>query len=314
MVLHNLTKSPDIVVKKRPRLEDTIYTAKLFLKNRLAFVGFVITMIYFAIAVVDEVYPRWLGVSNLNSMANWVPALSSNVPTAPTLSHGWMYIFGTTQFLVPIFPAMLAALKFDIGYSLLIVAIGALFGLAVGTIAGYFGKIFDEVLMRVTDIFFSVPFIVLAFAISYALGRSLNTVIIALIIIWWPIYARLTRGLALSTRSMKYVEAATASGSSGMRNVAVHVIPNVLSPVFVQISLDLGSIVQIFATLYFLNVIQGSQLLPELGNMISRGQTYLPQGIWWPVVIPGIFLLIFTVSINLMGDGLRDVLDPKLRR
>ena len=99
-----------------------------------------------------------------------------------------------------------------------------------------------------------------------------------------------------------------------VRNVFVHVLPNVLSPVFVQFSLDLGTIVQVFAALDFIGFNKGNPYLPELGNMLTWGETYLSYGAWWPIVIPGIFLLIFTVSVNLMGDGLRDVLDPKLRR
>jgi peptide/nickel transport system permease protein len=109
------------------------------------------------------------------------------------------------------------------------------------------------------------------------------------------------------------VEAATASGASTARNVFSHVLPNVLSPVFVQISLDLGTIMQLFAVLFFLGVIS-DPYFPELGNIINLGQAWLSAGIWWPVIIPGVFILLFTISINLLGDGLRDVLDPKLRR
>ncbi len=301
-------------VKHRPRVEDFKSTFKLFIKNRLAFVGFVIVLIYFTITILDYVYPSYLGVKDINTIASWVPQLSSGVPSGPTLSHGWWYIFGETLYFAPIFPVMLAALKTDITYSILIVLTGALIGIILGTMSGYFGKLYDEVLMRVTDIFFSVPTLVLAIAVTVVLGKSLQNVVIALIIIWWPIYARLTRGVSLSIKSNKFIEAATAAGSSGLRNVFVHILPNVLSVVFVQFSLDLGSIIQLFAALDFIGFNEGSPLLPELGNMLTWGTSYLVSGIWWPIVIPGIFLLIFTVAINLMGDGLRDVLDPKLRR
>lgn len=301
-------------VKHRPRVEDFKSTFKLFIKNRLAFVGFVIVLIYFIITVLDYVYPQYLGVKDINTVASWVPQLASGIPSGPTLSHGWEYLFGETLYFAPIFPVMLAALKTDITYSILIVLSGALIGIILGTMSGYFGKLYDEVLMRVTDIFFSVPTLVLAIAVTVVLGKSLQNVVIALIIIWWPIYARLTRGVSLSIKSNKFIEAATAAGSSGIRNVFVHILPNVLSVVFVQFSLDLGSIVQLFAALDFIGFNEGSPLLPELGNMLTWGTSYLVAGIWWPIVVPGIFLLIFTVAINLMGDGLRDVLDPKLRR
>lgn len=307
--------------RKNPRIEDFKYTFKLFFKNKLAFVGFAITVVYFIIALMDFVYPHYLGakvtdISNIFVFGQVTGAL----PTAPTFAHGWWYIFGTTQYRVAIFPTLLAALKVDLSYSLVIVLIGAVLGVIVGSIAGYFGGIVDEIMMRVTDVFFGVPFIIMAIAFTVVLKATLSQpVVIALIIIWWPIYARLSRSLALSTKSQKYVEAAVASGSSGLRNVFSHVMPNVLSPVFVQISLDLGSIVQILAALDFIGFHAVGPLTPEIGNLLTIGQVYFStvgtvSGLWWPLVLPGVFLLIFTVAVNLMGDGLRDVLDPKLRR
>ena len=310
--------------KRHPRIESFRSTFNLFLKNKLALAGFIITLTYGIIAILDWAHPSWLGIANINNAANFTPggasALSLAPPTAPTLSHGWWYWFGTTEYQIPILPVMLAALKFDIAYSVLIVVTGMLIGVIIGTISGYLGGAVDETVMRITDIFFSVPSLILVIAITFVLGESLFFVVIALIIIWWPIYARLTRGLTLSVRSMKYIEAATASGSSKIRTIFSHIIPNVLSPTFVQFSLDLGSIVLIFASFDYIGLNKGNPLLPELGQMINWGQTFFtyttPSGMimWWPVVIPGIFLLIFTVAVNLMGDGLRDVLDPRLRR
>ena len=314
----NLPKigSGERVKRRSPRIENFKSTFKLFLKNRIAFVGFCITLVYAFLTLLDWFYPAYLGVPNIGSLTVFLKGAApiSATPTAPVFNHGWWYYLGTTFNLIPIFPGMLAALKVDITYSVIVVFVGAVIGVVLGTMSGYFGGIYDEALMRVTDIFFTVPQIILAIAISFALGLSLKTVVVSLIIIWWPIYARLTRSIALSVKSQKFVEAATASGSGGFRNVFLHVLPNVLSPVFVQISLDLGSIVLIFAGLQFLGFNFGSAYLPELGNMISQGQTYLAGGQWWTVVFPGVFLLIFTVSVNLMGDGLRDVLDPRLRR
>ncbi|MEM0134307.1 MAG: ABC transporter permease [Thermoplasmatales archaeon] len=304
------------VGKRRPRIEDFSHTFKLFIKNRIAFIGFVIVIIYFAIMILDYADPRWLGVADINTMASWAPKplMSAGIPSGPTFTRGWWYIFGETEYFVPIFPVMLAALKTDLTYSVAIVTTGVLIGTILGTLSGYFGKLYDEILMRITDIFYSVPTLVLAIAVTYVLGFSLRNVVLALMIIWWPIYARLTRGVTLTIKSNKFVEAATASGSSGIRNVFVHVLPNVLSVVLVQFSLDLGSIIQLFAALDYIGFNRAAPLLPEIGNMLNMGETYLAAGIWWPIVIPGIFLLIFTVAINLMGDGLRDVLDPKLRR
>ncbi len=312
-----MQKAPVSEKKRHPKLEDYSHTLRLLLKNRLAMVGTVIVFIYFIIAFLDIVYPSWLGVSDINSILSFKQPLSPTaVPVAPTLSQGWWYFLGSTQYLAlqyPIFPISLAAIKFDLGYSLFIVLVGAAVGTVVGGIAGYKGGLIDEVLMRITDVFFSVPFLILAFAFIFLLGRYIIEAVYALIIIWWPIYARLARGQALYIKSMKFVEAATASGASSARNIFSHVLPNVLSPVFVQISLDLGTIMQLFAVLFYLGIIS-DPYFPELGNIISQGQSWVTVGVWWPVLIPGLFILLFTISINLLGDGLRDVLDPKLRR
>jgi peptide/nickel transport system permease protein len=316
MVDTTIAQAKQMPVKKRhPKLEDYSHTLRLLVKNKLALVGMVITIIYFIIAMLDVVYPRYLGVSSTNSLlAFGIPV--SVTPVGPSFSHGFAGLLGYTEMYslqFPLLPISLAAIKFDMGYSLFIVMIGAGIGTLVGAIAGFKGGYIDEILMRVTDVFFSVPFLILALAFIFLLGRYIIMAVYALLIIWWPIYARLARGQALYIKSMKFVEAATASGASSARNIFSHVLPNVLSPIFVQISLDLGTIMQLFAVLFFLGVIS-DPYFPELGNIINQGQNWLGAGLWWPVIIPGIFILLFTISINLLGDGLRDVLDPKLRR
>lgn len=311
----------DLPIKKEnsnphPKLEDFKHTLFLLLKNKLAFGGLVVTIIYFLIALLDAAYPQWLGYTSVATIFDFVsgPVNASTPLMAPTTTLGWQYWFGTTQYGVPLFPVILAALKFDLSESLLIVVIGAGIGTLIGSISGYFGGYLDEVLMRVTDIFFSIPFLVLALAIAAILGPGITNITIALVVVWWPIYARLGRSQALTLKSQRFVEASTAMGSSGFRNVFVHVIPNLLSPMFIQFSLDLGAVIQIFAALQFININTGIQNIPEIGSLISMGQNYLPIGDWWAIVIPGIFLLIFTLAVNVFGDGLRDVLDPKLRR
>lgn len=299
-----------------PKLEDFAHTLRLLLKNRLAFGGLVVTLLYFIIAILDVVYPQYLGYTSIATIFDFVsgPINATTPLMAPTTALGWHYYLGTTQYGVPLFPVILAALRFDISESLLIVVIGAAIGTIVGSLSGYFGGYIDEVVMRVTDIFFSIPFLVLALAIAAILGPGLINITLALVIVWWPIYARLGRSQALTIKSQRYVEASTAMGSGGLRNVFVHVLPNLMSPIFIQFSLDLGSVIQIFAALQFIGINTGLNYIPEIGYLISIGQNYLAFGEWWPIVIPGIFLLIFTLAVNVFGDGLRDVLDPRLRR
>lgn len=310
-------------VKIKRRKTGLNFTLNLFLKNKLALIGSIITLVYFSIAVLDYIYPQYLGISNISSVANFLHTTSLNpsaLPTPPTFSRGWWYWLGTTEYGVPIFPAMLAALKVDMGYSVLIVLSAAVIGLFIGTASGYLGGIVDETLMRITDVFFGIPTLVLAIAIMYVLGRGIDLLAVALIIVRWPMFARLSRGNALSVRQSRYIEAAQAYGSSSLRNMFTHVMPNILSPIYVQISLELGTVVLTFSTLDFLGFNFANPLIPELGSMIAgfggsgATSTFLAFGLWWPMVIPGIFLLIFTISVNLLGDGLRDILDPKLRR
>ena len=302
--------------RRNPRLDSFKFTLKLFIKNKTAFVGLIIVVIYAILTILDFVYPQYLGASNINTILSFTNGVGG--PQPPITGSGWWRLLGTTGYnRIAIFPAMLAALKVDIPISFEVVIFGAIIGAIIGTASGFLGGYLDEVVMRVTDVFFSVPFLIMAIAFVIVFRTSLpglDPFILALIITWWPIYARVTRGLALTIKSQKFVEAAVAAGASRARNIFVHVLPNVLSPIFVQISLDLGTIVQIFATLFFLGFAAASPDTPELGNLMVQGINYFPTGDWWPLVVPGVFLVIFTIAVNLVGDGLRDVLDPRVRR
>src|SRR6266571_2407 len=188
-------------------------------------------------------------------------------------------------------------------------------GSLIGVFAGFRGGFFDEALMRVTDVTYSIPFLVFAIAVAFALAkRDFFTINLILLILWWPPYARLVRAQSLSVKELKFVEAARAAGASDARIMIRHVLPNTLAPVFVQISLDLGVVTQIFAALEFIGFNAGNLFLPELGNLINIGWTSGFRSYPWTILAPGIALLIFTVAVNLLGDGLRDVLDPRARR
>ena len=303
--------------KKNPRFENYSFTFKLLLRNKLALAGLIIALFYSIITILDYVYPAYLGVNNIATAITFLHGAPLNSTGSavipPTLGKGWYYFLGTTKYGIPILPAMLAALKIDITYTLIIAGGGALIGTIVGSFSGYFGGIFDQIIMRVTDVFFSIPNLILAIAIAFILGFTFRNIAIAFLIVSWPAYARIVRSTVLSLREAKFVEAAVASGVSRIKILFSHLIPNSFSPVLVQFSLQFGSIIQLFAALAFLGFVAGNAFAPELGNMISWGETYLAAGKWWAITIPGIFLIIFSVGLNLLGDGLRDVLDPKLR-
>lgn len=217
-----------------------------------------------------------------------------------------------------------------------IVVSGALIGLMLGAIAGYRGGYTDEVIMRFTDIFLSIPGLLLVLVTLAVVGADfpslwgrMGILMGAFIVTWWPIYTRIVRGQVLVTREQKYVEASRASGAKTGRIIARHIIPNSMYPVFVQMSLDVGSIPLAIAGIVFLGFqIFPSQYFPEWGSMaansvgveVIQGFILYCQGAtscifpWWQVLIPGGIIFLFAISVNFVSDGLRDALDPRLRR
>ena len=185
-------------------------------------------------------------------------------------------------------------------------------GIVVGLIAGYRGGWLDEALMRVTDIFFAFPSLILAMAIAGALGPSLQNALIAVAVVTWPVYARLTRGQVLVLRDREFVQAARAVGAGHWLILRRHIFPNTLSPLLVQASFEMGTVILAVAGLSFIGF--GAQPpTPEWGVMISEGRNYITTH-WWLTFFPAVAMLLAVAGFNLVGDGLRDVLDPRLRR
>jgi len=224
----------------------------------------------------------------------------------------------------------------SIGLSVLIVAVGAVVGLFLGALSGYFGGWIDEVVMRTTDIFLSIPAILLVIAVIIV-GKSSGlrtfdaTILligIAFVVVWWPLYARLVRSQSLVIREQRYVEAARASGAGNGRIIMRHVVPNSVYPMFVQMSLDVGTIPLLLASITFIGfILFPYPLIPEWGSVAAAGASVLTplfeecavRGAtcaipWWQVAFPGLAIFLFSLSVNFLADGLRDALDPRLRR
>jgi peptide/nickel transport system permease protein len=194
---------------------------------------------------------------------------------------------------------------------LVVVIVGPV-GLAVGTIAGYLGGWVDVVLMRITDIFLAFPRLILALAFVAALGPGIENAIIAIAITAWPPYARMARAETLTIRKADYIAAARIQGAGPFRIIGRHVVPMCLSSVIVRLTLDMAGIILTAAGLGFLGL--GAQPpLPEWGAMISTGRQYLLNQ-WWVATMPGLAIFIVSLGFNLLGDGLRDVLDPRQQR
>jgi peptide/nickel transport system permease protein len=184
-------------------------------------------------------------------------------------------------------------------------------GVPLGILAGYLGGSTGELIMRVTDVFLSVPALLLALAVVGALGPGIVNAMIALSLVWWPGYVRLLQAKTLALKQETYVEAARAVGTGRLRIVFVHILPNCVSPIMVKASMDMGTAILAAASLGFIGL--GAQPPhPEWGAMISHGRNYLPTW-WWYSAFPGLAIYLTVLGFNLLGDGLRDLLDPKSR-
>lgn len=183
-------------------------------------------------------------------------------------------------------------------------------GTTLGALAGYVGGLLDGVLMRLVDITLSFPPILLAMAVTASLGPGLENAAIAMIIVWWPVYARLMRGQVLAVKGREHVEAAIAGGAGHGRTLVKHVLPLCWSPVLVNATMDFGQVVLLTASLSFIGL-GASPPTPEWGSMISEGAIHFYQ--WWICAGPGMAILTVVLGFNFLGDGLRDYLDPRSR-
>jgi peptide/nickel transport system permease protein len=202
-----------------------------------------------------------------------------------------------------------AGISIPVGLAAVLLAV--VLGTLVGTVSGFFGGLVDGVVMRFTDLMLAFPTVILAMVITAALGAGIENAIIALMIAWWPIYARLVRGLVLAERERDYVSVARTMGASRTRLIIRHILPNITSPVVIVSTLDVGRAILTFATLSFLGL-GAPPTIPEWGAMVALGESYFDQ--WWIGTFPGIAILSVVMAINILGDGLRDLLDPQLRR
>ena len=278
------------------------YRVWLALKaNRLAMVGLWIVVILALLALFAPLiapYDPLEGIGGLRG-ARLVP---------PSWAH-WM---GTDDLSRDILSRILYGSRLTLLVVLLVAVIATPIGLAVGTTAGYFGGWVDVLLMRITDIFMAFPRLILALAFASALGPGIENAIIAIAITAWPPYARLARAETLTIRETDYINAARLQGASPLRILWGHVTPQCLSSAIVRVTLDMAGIILIAAGLGFLGL--GAQPpQPEWGAMIAGGRRFIIDQ-WWVATMPGLAIFVVALGFNLLGDGLRDVLDPKARK
>lgn len=266
-----------------------------FLKNRLAVLGLFIIVV--------------LGLTAL-----FAPYIAPFDPIATNLSErlqplSAQHIFGTDEFGRDIFSRVVWGSRLTLYVIVLVAIIAAPIGIIVGTVSGYFGGFIDTVLMRITDIFLAFPKLILALAFVAALGPGIENAIIAIAITSWPPYARIARGETITIRNSNFIRAIQLQGAGSIRIITGHIMPLCLSSLIVRVTLDMAGIILTAAGLGFLGL--GAQPpSPEWGAMTSSGRAFILDH-WWIITMPGTAIFIVSLAFNLLGDGLREVLDPK---
>ncbi len=307
-----LTTDGEREVARHPRLKEFLFSTKRFLSNPLSITGLVIIL---GFAVIALLAPVLAPPENVDDPYK-IPHTGWHVDPQPPSEEN---ILGTMEQQYDVYYGIIwgARSAFRIGF--LVVLANLVMGLILGSIAGYFGGMIDEIIMRITDMFYSIPFLVMAMALVVAIGRGLNSIVLTLIIIQWTTYVRVLRGEILQVRENDYVQAARASGASHLRIILTHILPNSIYSVLIVASMNIGVTVLAAATLSFLGL--GAEVgYADWGQMANTARNWIvgPPGnrlaYWHVVIIPGAAISLFVLGWNLLGDAARDVFDPKMRR
>jgi peptide/nickel transport system permease protein len=287
--------SEDPETRAQARLGQFYRVTRALARNPLAMVGLAIIIGLLLVAA----FAPWI--------APFTPFEGSlqNRLQPPSATH-WM---GTDELGRDIFSRVIHGARITLMIVLLVAVIAAPLGLIIGAVSGYFGGWVDRVLMGLTDVFLSMPRLILALAFVAALGPGIENAVIAIAITAWPVYARIARAETLTFRTAEFISAVQMQGASHARVIWRHVIPLCLSSTIVRVTLDMAGIILTAAGLGFLGL--GAQPpMPEWGAMISRGRAFILDQ-WWVATMPGFAIVIVSLGFCLFGDGLRDVLDPK---
>ena len=294
-------------------MSDLRFMVRQLTKNPLSLAGIIIIVIFATIAIFA---PLIAPIPEGHRDPYMIPRDGySATPQPPSEEH----IFGTTEGQYDIFYGVVWGTRSAFHVGLVVIGAIVVIGVALGSLAGYFGGRLDEVIMRITDVFLAFPALILAMAIVAAIGPSLRSVMIALIVVSWPSYARLIRGDILQVREEDYIEASRGLGASSGTIIIRHALPNAIYPTLVMASLDIGAVVLAAAALSFLGL-GAPEGYADWGQLTSFARNWIvgPQGnalkYWYAVTIPGLFILFFVLGWNLLGDAFRDILDPRLAR
>ncbi len=297
---------------QHPRLRELRFTLHRIFRNPSAAIGFILILFFLAVAVLAPYIapPKYAHNPYLMPHKGFSPT-----PKPPSQTQ----IFGTTSGQYDIFYGVVWGTRTAFKIGLFVVSIAALVGIALGAVSGYYGGIVDEVLMRITDIMWAIPTLVLAMTIAVAFGRGLDKIMIALALVGWRWYVRVIRSEILTLREQDFVQAAKIMGVSDLKIILRHILPNAIYPAVIMASMDMGSMVITASFMSFVGL-GAPKGYADWGQMVALARNYIvgppddPLKFWYTIVIPGGCIVLFVLGWNLIGDALRDAFDPKLRR
>jgi peptide/nickel transport system permease protein len=300
------------MTSQHPRLRELKFTLHRIFRNPAAIIGFSLILFFAAVAV----FAPQIAPPQYDHNPYLMPHKGfSPTPRAPSETH----IFGTASGQYDIFYGVVWGTRTAFKIGLFVVGIAALIGVTLGAISGYFGGIVDEVLMRIVDVTWAIPTLVLAMTIVVAFGRGLDNIMIALALVGWRWYVRVIRSEILTLRDQDFIQAAKIMGVSDIKIILRHIIPNAIYPVLILATMDIGSMVITASFMSFVGL-GAPKGFADWGQMVALARNYIvgppddPLKFWYAIVIPGACIVLFVLGWNLIGDALRDAFDPKLRR
>lgn len=272
---------------------------RFLIGNRLNLIGVIIVILFITLALFGQV------------LAPYDP-YQQDITGSKLLPPSWAHPMGTDELGRDLLSRIMTGTRISLQVAAVVLGFSVVFGTLIGSIAGYFGGIVDEALMRFTDMFLAFPALILAIAIAASLGRDLKWTMVALATVFWPWYARLVRGQILTIRERDYVTAGESIGLTGPQLLVKHILPNAISVIIIQLTLDVGYAILATSSLSFIGL--GAQPpSPEWGTMMSTARNYFREG-WWYTTFPGLALTLTVFAFNVLGDGLQDALDPRSGR
>lgn len=276
-----------------------------FKKNKAAYIGFIFIILLVIISVAT------LGIDLFTKNAiydKYVIEMNLANKLAPP---SWTHPFGQDEFGRDILLRIIWGTRYSLSLGVSTVILSLIVGGLLGAVAGFYGEVMDNIIMRIMDVFLAIPPMLMAISLVAALGKSLTNIVVAIAISYVPTFARVVRASVLTIKNQDYVEAARSYGANDLRIITKYILPNCLTPVIVQATLSVASAILMIASLSFMGL--GIQPpIPEWGAMLVNARTYIRSG-WHITVLPGLAIMLTLLAMNLMGDGLRDALDPKLK-